>query len=268
AAIQEVFEEHITGAPGMEKVKELVRRKLMPTPGAVMNACKLLYGEIGDLMVVDVGGATTDVHSVTAGGGDDAPGVSNTEPLAKRTVEGDLGIYANRESLIREVGWMELSKELGFDVRPVSGSMGPIPSSSEELALSVRLTFEAARIALDRHAGRVKLRCGAGGPVRVPLGRDLSRVKWIIGTGGALVRLPGGREALEQLKATGGGPRSGSGRPGSLGTGGWDPAEERMLPSEEARVVLDGDYIMAQAGVLAARFPGAALSLLRASLGL
>ena len=61
--IQEVFARHIVKAPGMEKVWEMVRDAIMPTPGAVMRATEILAEVMGDVMVVDVGGATTDVHS-------------------------------------------------------------------------------------------------------------------------------------------------------------------------------------------------------------
>ena len=50
--IQHVFEKHIIHAPGMQKVREMVTGPIMPTPGAVMEAAKLLYEEIGDLMVI------------------------------------------------------------------------------------------------------------------------------------------------------------------------------------------------------------------------
>mgnify|MGYP001222640608 CR=1 FL=1 len=89
--IQQVFEKHIVHAPGMKKVREMVNGTIMPTPGAVMEAAKLLYDEIGDLLVLDVGGATTDVHSVTEGSEEINRILINPEPLAKRTVEGDLG---------------------------------------------------------------------------------------------------------------------------------------------------------------------------------
>lgn len=40
--IQDVFEKHIIKAPGMEHVKELITESIIPTPGAVMEASKLL----------------------------------------------------------------------------------------------------------------------------------------------------------------------------------------------------------------------------------
>ena len=65
--IQKIFEQHIVRAPGMEGIRDMVTGPILPTPGAVMEAARLLYDEIGDLVVLDIGGATTDVHSVSEG---------------------------------------------------------------------------------------------------------------------------------------------------------------------------------------------------------
>ncbi|MEG0391882.1 MAG: glutamate mutase L, partial [Anaerovoracaceae bacterium] len=62
--IQEAFEEHIIHAPGMEHVRDMVDGPIVPTPGAVMECTKLLYEYLGNVMAIDVGGATTDVHAV------------------------------------------------------------------------------------------------------------------------------------------------------------------------------------------------------------
>lgn len=62
--IQDAFEDHITNAPGMEHVRDMVNGPIIPTPGAVMECTKVLYDCLGDLIVLDVGGATTDLHSV------------------------------------------------------------------------------------------------------------------------------------------------------------------------------------------------------------
>ncbi len=65
--IQNIFEKHITEAPGMQDIRQWVTGHIIPTPGAVMEAAKLLREALGDLLVIDVGGATTDIHSVTEG---------------------------------------------------------------------------------------------------------------------------------------------------------------------------------------------------------
>ena len=102
--IHAAFEKHIVTAPGMEHIRELVTGAILPTPGAVMEAAMLLYEEIGDLLVLDIGGATTDVHSVTAGSDEIAQLLTTPEPFSKRTVEGDLGLYVNARRLIELVG--------------------------------------------------------------------------------------------------------------------------------------------------------------------
>lgn len=109
--IHQVFEAHITKAPGMEHIRDMVTGAIMPTPGAVMECAKLLYQEIGDLLVLDVGGATTDIHSVTEGSEEIAMIQITPEPAAKRTVEGDLGVYVNAGSLARQIGMAQLSRD-------------------------------------------------------------------------------------------------------------------------------------------------------------
>ncbi|MDO9107839.1 MAG: glutamate mutase L, partial [Coriobacteriia bacterium] len=95
AVIHDAFEEHITHAPGMERIGEFSSGRILPTPGAVLIAAELLAAAVGDLVVVDVGGATTDVHSVTDGSPEMAALATGPEPHSKRTVEGDLGVFVS-----------------------------------------------------------------------------------------------------------------------------------------------------------------------------
>ena len=95
AVIHDAFEEHITHAPGMERIGEFVTGRILPTPGAVLIAAELLAEALGDLVVVDVGGATTDVHSITDGSPDIAALMTEPQPHSKRTVEGDLGTFVS-----------------------------------------------------------------------------------------------------------------------------------------------------------------------------
>ncbi|MCK5780572.1 MAG: glutamate mutase L, partial [Psychrilyobacter sp.] len=113
--IQEVFEEHIVHAPGMERIRELINGPLIPTPGAVMEASKILKETIGDLVTLDVGGATTDIHSVTEGNEDILKILISPEPVAKRSVEGDLGVYVNMDNLVNLVGKKNIMKKLNLE---------------------------------------------------------------------------------------------------------------------------------------------------------
>ena len=116
--IHAVFEEHIVKAPGMEHIRDMVTGSIIPTPGAVMEAAQLLYDDIGDLVAIDIGGATTDVHSVTGGSEEIAILLTNPEPFAKRTVEGDLGLYINARNVVDMIGLDALKTSSGSMSRP------------------------------------------------------------------------------------------------------------------------------------------------------
>jgi uncharacterized protein (TIGR01319 family) len=135
--IQAAFEEHIIHAPGMEHVRDMVSGPIIPTPGAVMEAAKLLHEQIGNLIVLDVGGATTDLHSVTEDSDEISRILTSPEPKAKRTVEGDLGVYVNMKNIIEVLGGAEkLKSELdGLDVEKVMESYKAIPKTPEEVGL-------------------------------------------------------------------------------------------------------------------------------------
>ncbi|MEW6082445.1 MAG: glutamate mutase L [Bacillota bacterium] len=244
--IQRVFEERITEAPGMARIRQGLSGVLLPTPGAVMEASTLLYRELGDLMTIDVGGATTDVHSITEGSEELRRISTFPEPFRKRTVEGDLGVRRNAVHIVNIIGEEDLSKDLGLDAREVLASMHTMPSTPLEERLVARLAKEAVGLAVARHAGRLKEVYGPGGRSVVAEGRDLGRVEWIVGTGGPLTRLPGGKEALEALTV---------------------PGPGREMYPRDARVLLDGNYVMAACGVLSTRWPKAAASLLCESTG-
>ncbi|WP_346893989.1 GlmL-related ornithine degradation protein [Clostridium sp. UBA871] len=242
--IQDAFEVNIVKAGGMDKIKEMVDGAIMPTPGAVMEATKLLYEIIGDVIVVDVGGATTDVHSVTEGSVEILDILVTPEPKAKRTVEGDLGVYVNRENVLELLQAYELEGRTKDSIRSF---IKPIPTTEEEKYWSRVLTQKAVNTAIDRHVGQIKRVYNSGRKFSA-YGKDLSMVKYIIGTGGALTRLGKGKEMLESIKDVKG--------------------DITMRPTKEAKVLLDNMYIMACAGVLSRENKEAAIELLKASLNL
>jgi len=225
--IQEVFARHIVGAPGMDRVREMVSGDIMPTPGAVLTAAELLYEAMGDLVVVDVGGATTDIHSVTEGQQKHNRLMAAPEPLAKRTVEGDLGVFINADIIVKESGG-------AID----GGGAQPMPKKQKERDRSILLSRWAVDLAMWRHAGEIKTAFGASGKSELVEGRDLTAIKYVLGTGGALTRLGAGRDILMNLRR--------------------DPGGRKLLPPRDARVFIDNRYIMASAGLLAAIHPEAA----------
>ena len=247
--IQQVFEKHIVHAPGMEKIRNMVNGHIMPTPGAVMEASQLLYEEIGDLITIDVGGATTDIHSVTEGSDEINRILINPEPLAKRTVEGDLGVFVNMHNIVDMVGKEELIKELNIslqELEEIIENHKSIPISNLEKKFVEKLTLHAVITAIKRHAGRLRNLYGPSGKKTLAEGKDLTQVQTIIGTGGALTRLPNRIEILKNISINNRG--------------------DELLPNKDAKILIDNYYIMASLGVMSKEYPEEALELLKLSL--
>ena len=239
AVIHDAFEEHITHAPGMERIGEFVTGRILPTPGAVLVAAERFAEAVGDLVVIDVGGATTDVHSVTDGSPDIAAISTEPEPHSKRTVEGDLGTYVSAEHVA----------ELLDAMRRPAVLPPPLPFTPEEIEAARALAHIAAVTAVHRHAGRLTHLYTPSGRQTVARGRDLTACRLVIGTGGALTRLPGGLEILADVRSRDGG--------------------DRLLPPAGATCLLDRDYVFAACGALLTSFPAeSVLALMRTSTGL
>lgn len=247
--IQEVFEKHIIHAPGMENVRQMVTGSIMPTPGAVMESSELLYDSIGNLITIDVGGATTDIHSVTEDSDEISRILMNPEPKNKRTVEGDLGVYINMQNIVEAIGKDRLSKELNISLEEFEILIlnhRPIPETKLEKEFVEILSTYATVTAMDRHSGKLKHLYGPSGKKTIAEGKDLTQVQYIIGTGGALTRLPNRKEILKEI---------------ALSNKGTD-----LLPNKEAEILIDNDYIMASLGVMSKKYPEQALKLLKSSL--
>ena len=246
--IQDIFEKHITEAKGMEKIREMVNGPIIPTPGAVMKASKILKDEIGDLVTIDVGGATTDIHSVTEGTEKVNKILVEPEPVAKRTVEGDLGVFINKRNIVDIIKIEKLEKELNMtpeDIEKFTNSDIAIPETEEHKRFIERLTKEAVIVSINRHAGGYRTYFG-GKSDTLAFGKDLTAVKWIVGTGGALTRLPAREEILNSISQ-------------------FNRAD-KLLPTAEAKILIDNDYIMASLGVLSSLNKEAAIKLLLKSL--
>jgi uncharacterized protein (TIGR01319 family) len=130
--IRKLFMERITHGKGLDALGGIVP-VVLPTPMAVLEGVRLGADGTGnekgwgDLLVVDVGGATTDVHSIGYGqpSGPQIVERGLPEPYAKRTVEGDLGIRFNAMTLLERVGLENFAGEFRagfphFDVSPAA----------------------------------------------------------------------------------------------------------------------------------------------------
>jgi uncharacterized protein (TIGR01319 family) len=249
--IHDTFEEHIIHASGMEKIKELVTGAIIPTPGAVMEASKMLYEEIGDLVCVDVGGATTDIHSVTEGSEEFNKVLISVQPKAKRTVEGDLGCFVSVNNVIDFITKEKLAKNLSITESEVEQRIDEviaIPESDSQIEFITEIARECVYRAMDRHAGSFRDLFTTSGRKKMAEGKDLTEVKYIIGTGGAMSRLPAREEILANIHAQNRG--------------------DKMYPTDNAKVLIDHDYIMASLGVMSKKYKEDALILMKKSLGI
>jgi uncharacterized protein (TIGR01319 family) len=244
--IYETFEENIVKAKGMEKIHEIVNQKIMPTPGSVMESTMILFEKIGNLMTIDVGGATTDIHSIAIPS-DDFKRFQEGEPLSKRTVEGDLGVFINHKNVIKLFVKEELFEEIGIVNERIESFLEEyeyIPKNDLQEKFVFELTKKCTQTALDRHVGDIKKIYTSSGQKIIPEGKDLSQIKNIILTGGALINLKNTESIVnDYIKRN----------------------PTKLLPRESVRIMKDNDYIMASVGVLSLKYPDVAYKLLMKS---
>jgi uncharacterized protein (TIGR01319 family) len=242
-AIREIFLSHVIGGKHLSSRTDARGRSFTDlvrgaTPDVVLTGVELLarglddqHRGAGDVVVVDVGGATTDVHSVVELDPEDsglAREVVATTPVT-RTVEGDLGMRWSAISTVEAAG--------RDDLRPAAVRRRErpdlLPDSEAEQDADLEIAAAAVRIALERHAGRSKVVVSPEGRVVERSGKDLREVDLLVGSGGVLRH--GGPDAVRRvlLPAT-----------GDAFEGGW------QLPRAPA-VVVDRDYVLAAAGLLA-----------------
>lgn len=251
--IRTMFIDRITEAKGVDKASRRIGRVLMPTPSAVLEGAKVLadgtYLEagLGPLLVVDVGGATTDVYSVAEGVPRKA-GISYVglpEPYAKRSVEGDLGMFHNLDTLMElaagehlEFQGSESREEVLAGLKAVLGVPGGGSQTEDQLLLS-RL---AVKTAVDRHVGRLTQRMTMNGEAWIQQGKDLTELKTVLGAGGPLAF---SADPLYVLK-------------GACGT--EDPS---VLKPRSPSFLLDRRYILFAIGLLSLSEPEKALRIFK-----
>ncbi len=246
--IQDTFEEHIIHAPGMDKIYDYVTGHLIPTPGAVLKASELLYDYYDDLICFDIGGATTDLHSVSEGSEEYNKILINPQPKAKRTVEGDLGVYVNKDKVVDYIGEEVLVNKLNINALQLANLIANyhvIPKTDMEFELVTLLAKQCVKMALERHAGTITNQYLTGGATQVAQGKDLTAISTIVCTGGALTRLPKRSEIINSIFEL--------------------SASNKMYPSSGATILYDNHYIMASMGVLSLTYPNEALQLLKKS---
>ena len=260
--IREIFLNRIVQAKGLSQVTDLLSGILMPTPSAVLQAMELLAkgceGElgIGDLVAVDVGGATTDVYSMADG----MPEQMNTvykglpEPFSKRTVEGDIGMRYSIRGIVEAAGLPRVSQLSGLSQDRVEALVDMLRANTDRLPdgdgelenLDYALASLAVETAVARHAGTMEETYTLMGQTFVQSGKNLTNVRQIVVTGGSLIHAERVAEIARHAL--------------------YSTAQPASLRPKEADIWVDRTYILAAMGLLAAHEPQTALRIMKKEL--
>lgn len=219
AAIREVFLRHVIGGKGLSRggrFRGLVRAV---TPDAVLLGVSRLamQDREGAVLVVDVGGATTDVYSAVSTV--EGPERTVALPPDRRTVEGDLGMRWSAPGVVAEALAEKLidKDEAVVLRREAAARAADVSWLPDDPTADLRLAALAAVLAVRRHLRLVDGQLG-------PRGAGL-----LVLSGGVFRHAESTDDVERVLRA--------------------DPVLRPVLRT--AAIAVDRDYVLAPAGLLA-----------------
>jgi uncharacterized protein (TIGR01319 family) len=238
-AIRKVFLSHVIGGKHLSSRPEFAQMVLGATPDVVLVGVELLAQAQGStapgsgVVVVDVGGATTDVHSVVVLDPEEAALAREVVAITPvtRTVEGDLGMRWSAVSTAEAAAAAGVDTDLGA-IAAVREDPSFLPADQAEQAEDLRLASAAAALAVRRHAGRSRVLLSPEGRVVERTGKNLRAVQLLVGSGGVFRAAPPvlAEEALRAATGT--------------------DAEGWQCP-DQPRIVVDTSSVLAAAGLIA-----------------
>ncbi len=257
--IRQIFIEKIVYSKGINTFQDKLDGPIIPTPSAVLHALDILStghnGEVGldDIVIVDVGGATTDIYSSGFG----YPKSINTvlagleEPFLKRTVEGDLGMRYSAMGILKDLSNFEKHEiNKSFDIEKEltkrNNDVSFISKTDKDYEVDEYLAYKCTNIAFSRHVGKIKETFTHQGVYYYQTGKDLRDVKYLIGTGGIIINSKNPENIL-------------NGARGDVKL----PEELRPL---NPQILIDKNYILSAMGLLSLVKPEKALKILKKEL--
>lgn len=243
ATINDIFLRQIIKAKGIKDIETLIDRVIYPTPEAVIKASLLLSKGVledglGDLMVVDVGGATTDVYSMSEGIPSRLDVIMRglEEPFDKRTVEGDLGLRFSSKGILNHINEKTLDALKAKDIDMVNEvairTNNPTfqATTDKDLYIDSLIAKVCVETSVLRHVGRLEPYYTLEGNVFYQTGKDLSKTPIIIGTGGPIIYNPHQKDILSKAMGL--------------------KHDLMDLRPKQAQLYIDKDYILQAMGLL------------------
>ena len=208
---------------------------LLPTPVAVQKAMSV-YAKYLDKVIlsVDIGGATTDIHSIgkTYYGEENVISPPIDEPYEKRTVEGDMGMRYSATALYESVGDEPFLKFGIKDAKEKTefrfNHTNYIPDNEEDLFFDNALCYIATHTSLMRHVGNIKKIKTPTRTIYEQYGKDLRPAEMFIGTGGSLINSDDPKKILSAIR----------------------DLDEKYLINRDVKCYLDKEYILSSAGLI------------------
>ena len=258
--IRKVFMNKIVEAKGMKKAEEFIKGILMPTPAAVLKASEILATGtdeeegLGDLIVVDIGGATTDIHSI-AKGEPTKPSImikGLEEPYTKRTVEGDLGMRYSAIALLEASGTRKIRNYLHDSLKQIDvkaqcqfrhDNIKMVPQSEEEIRFDEAMAKAATELAMTRHCGVLECVYTPMGTMFNQSGKDLTETPYVIGTGGVIIHSLNPKDILK--------------------AGNFNEEDPIHLKPIAPKFLVDKTYILSSMGLLAQEYPNTAIRIMK-----
>ena len=208
---------------------------LLPTPAAVQKAMSVYAKHLDKVILsVDIGGATTDIHSIgkTYYGEENVISPPIDEPYEKRTVEGDMGMRYSATALYESVGDEPFLKFGIKDAKEKTefrfNHTNYIPDNEEDLVLDNALCYIATHTTLMRHVGHIKKIKTPTRTIYEQYGKDLRPAEMFIGTGGSLINSDDPKKILSAIR----------------------DLDEKYLINRDVKCYLDKDYILSSAGLI------------------
>lgn len=200
-AIRAVFLETIVKGKGLDRIMDATGAAPVPTPFAMFEYARAIREHVpgwANLLLIDMGGATTDVYSAYEAAHE--PGTimrGLPEPTLKRTVEGDLGLRVSAQPTSRTNGAAThaLLARVGVEretlihhANTLARQPDYLPGNTHDKRLDTLLAGICVGHACARHAGRHSPVFTPEGEVQVQTGRNLRRIDKLIGSGGWLAQ--------------------------------------------------------------------------------